>query len=222
MGEGLSKVFGLTHLIIVRHAESAYNLQNRIQGHHDSLLTPKGRRQAKRLGLRIFKKYAIDRIYSSDLGRAYSTTEAIAAHHRRLKVVRDPLLREINLGAWEGMTPEEVDRLYKNGYQRWLKKPTACPIPKCEGIAHFRRRVTTRVRQIARANAGRTVLIVTHGGVITALLAHWLNADFDTVLLNLQIDNTSLTRVDDNGKHVRLRAINDTSHLSKREKSDHR
>ena len=212
----------MTHLIIVRHAESTHNLENRIQGHQDSRLTPRGLRQAKRLGLRIFKKYKIDRIYSSDLGRAFSTTAAIAAHHRKLKVVRDPLLREINLGAWEGMTPEEVDRLYDNGYKRWLRKPTACPIPKCEGIAHFRRRVTERVRRIAEINRGKTVLLVTHGGVITALLAYWLRADFDTVLLNLQIDNTSLTRVDHSDKRARLRAINDTSHLSKREKNDHR
>src|SRR6185295_17726453 len=116
----------MTRLIIVRHAESAFNLENRIQGHQDSVLTPKGLRQARRLAKRL-TGMKIDKIYSSDLGRAYATTMAIA-ERRRARIVRDPQLREIHLGDWEGMTIEEVDRLYDNGYQRWLKKPTACPI----------------------------------------------------------------------------------------------
>jgi broad specificity phosphatase PhoE len=65
------------------------------------------------------------------------------------------------------------------------------------------------------------VLVVTHGGVITALVAEWLKADFDLVLLNLQIDNTSITIVDETAKRVRVKALNDTAHLSKREKDDH-
>lgn len=201
----------MTHLIIVRHAESAHNLENRIQGHHDSRLTPKGRQQAKLLAKRL-KHVKIDKIYSSDLGRAYSTTQEIA-RVKRARIVRDPLLREIQLGAWEGMTIEEVDRLYNNGYQKWLKKPSACPIPGCEKITRFRKRITERVRKIAGANSGKTVLIVTHGGAITALLADWLGADFDHLLLNLQIDNTSLTRVDETEKRVRVRTINDVAHL---------
>ena len=207
----------MTNLLIVRHAESDFNCQNRIQGHLDSCLTPKGLRQARQLGKRL-KNFSIDKIYSSDLGRAYSTTLEII-RHRRVKVVRDPLLREIHLGAWEGMTPEEVDNLYDKGYQRWLKKPSACIIPKGERIGAFRKRISGRVRQIARANRGKTVLIVTHGGAITALLADWLRADFDAILMNLQIDNTSLTFVHETEKSTKLWIINDTDHLTRREKN---
>lgn len=198
-------------LVIVRHAESAYNIQNRIQGHIDSGLTERGRAQARLLSRRL-RDVSIDRVYSSDLGRAFTTTREIL-RHKRLRVVRDPLLREIRLGAWEGMTPEEVDRLYDRGYQKWLRKPSAMRIPRAEPVAAFRRRVTSRVRAIARANRGRTVLVVTHGGVITALLAEWLEADFDHLLLNLQIDNTSLTMVDWTEARRRLRFINDATHL---------
>jgi len=203
----------------VRHAESALNEQNRIQGHKDSRLTPKGLYQARQLSKKI-KKIKIDKIYSSDLGRAYSTTLEIV-RHTKLPIVRDPLLREIHLGDWEGMTPEEVDSLYERGYQKWLKKPSSIHIPKAESLRHFKRRVTTRVKAIARANRGKSVLIVTHGGVITALLSEWLKADFDHLLLNLQIDNTSLTRVDETDKHVRLKTINDTSHLNEKYKNEH-
>ena len=208
----------MTRLLIVRHAESAFNDQNRIQGHKDSGLTFRGLYQSQRLAKKI-KKIKIDKIYSSDLGRAYSTTLKIT-RHANLPIVRDPLLREIHLGDWEGMTPEEVDTLYDKGYQKWLRKPSSIKIPKGEGIVHFRKRVTRRVKAIARANRGKTVLVVTHGGVITALLADWLKADFDHLLLNLQIDNTSITMVDETDKKVRLRFINDTSHLSENSKND--
>ena len=211
----------MTRLIIVRHAESAFNLQNRIQGHRDSRLTQKGLKQARRLAQRI-RHFKIDRIYSSDLGRAYSTTVEITRYLKKARIIRDPKLREILLGDWEGMTPEEVDRLYDRGYQRWLKSPSACVIPNAERVGHFRKRVTERVRQIARKESGKTVLVVTHGGVITALLADWLKADFDRVLQGLQIDNTSLTFVVVTPKAAKLWVINDTDHLAKKEKNDQR
>ena len=208
----------MTRLLIVRHAESALNEQNRIQGHKDSGLTPKGLRQARRLAKKI-KKIRIDKIYSSDLGRAYTTTLEIV-RHTKLPIVRDHLLREIHLGDWEGMTPEEVDSLYEKGYQKWLKKPSSIKIPKAESLRHFKKRVTTRVKAIAHANHGKTILIVTHGGVITALLSDWLKADFDHLLLNLQIDNTSIVVVDETDKRVRLKTINDTSHLTEKDRHD--
>jgi len=211
----------VTRLIIVRHAESAYNLQNRIQGHHDSGLTKKGLSQARRLAGRI-RRFHIDKIYSSDLGRAYSTTVEITRHLKRVKIVRDPELREILLGDWEGMTPEDVDRLYEKGYQRWQKKPSAMVIPNAEKVSRFRRRVTERVRRIAAENRGKTVLLVTHGGVITALLSDWLKADFDRVLKGIQIDNTSLTFVEITPSNVKLWVVNDTDHLAKKDKNDER
>lgn len=211
----------MTRLIIVRHAESAFNLQGRIQGHLDSALTPKGVRQACALSKRLFKKFKVDKIYSSDLGRAYSTTLHIVKH-TRLPIVPDARLREINLGAWEGMTPEEVDKLYDKGFQRWLKGPSKCRIPRCEGVRAFRKRITERVAEIARRNAGKTVLVVTHGGAITSLLAEWLQADFDRLLLNLQIDNTSLTIAEADGRKVRLLTVNDATHLTPKDRDERR
>ena len=133
----------MTRLIIVRHAESDFNDQNRIQGHQDSGLTARGLYQAKCLAKRI-KKIKIDKIYTSDLGRAFATTREIT-RHLKLPIIRDPLLREIHLGEWEGMTPEEVDKLYNKGYQKWLKKPSSIRIPQGEKIGHFRNRVTKGV-----------------------------------------------------------------------------
>ncbi len=201
----------MARLIIVRHAETALNLQNRIQGHSDSDLTPRGIMQARRLAARL-KGFHIDKVYSSDLGRAYTTTRHITQFIKK-PIVRDPLLREIHLGDWEGMLPEEVDRLYNKGYQKWLICPSGCRIPRSESLSRFRKRVTERIRAIAKANHGKHVLVVTHGGVITALLSYWLDADFDALLLRLHIENTSLTIVDLTEKRFRVWAVNDTTHL---------
>lgn len=214
----------MTRLIIVRHAESAHNLNNRIQGHSDSQLTPKGKRQVRNLAARL-KHFKIHKVYSSDLGRAYSTTVAIT-RHLNVKIIRDPKLREIMLGDWEGMTSEEVDELYDKGFQKWLKSPSKCRIPRAENVRHFRKRVVSRVAQIVRQNKDKTVLIVTHGGSITALLADWMQADFDRLIKGLQIENTSLTLVEYGRKRSHpnptLLVINDTDHLDYGEKNDHR
>lgn len=208
----------MTRLVIVRHAESDLNLQKRIQGQIDSVLTPKGVAQARKLAARI-KNFKVDKIYSSDLGRAYSTTVEITRHWK-VKIIRDPKLREINLGDWEGMTPKEVDELYDKGYQKWLKKPSKCLIPKSENLADFRKRIAGRVREIAQANEGKTVLLVTHGGAITALMAEWLKADFDTLLLNLHIENTSLLFAEFTEGRIRVQGINDTTHLPRNQRND--
>jgi broad specificity phosphatase PhoE len=150
---------------------------------------------------------------------AYATTRAIAGHHR-IRIVRDAYLREIHLGDWEGMTPDEVDKLYNKGYRKWLKKPSSVRIPRSEKISAFRRRVTLRVAKIAKENPDKTVVIVTHGGVLTALLAEWLKSDFDHLLLNLDIENTSLTVAEFKEKRVRLKTVNDASHLIGTKKYD--
>lgn len=205
-------------LLIARHAESGMNGENRIQGHLDSKLTPRGRRQAERLARRL-EGFRLKRIYSSDLGRAWSTTRFIA---RRLgeRVTPEPRLREIRLGQWEGLTPDEVNARFRGGYDRWRRAPSRMRIPGAETMGEFRRRVVAAVADIVRRERSGAVLLVTHGGVIASLLAEWLDADFDRVLLNIKIDNTSITFAEVVGRRVLLHAVNDVSHLVKRDRSD--
>ena len=203
-------------LIVARHAESGHNLENRIQGHLDSPLTPRGKRQAESLARRL-AKLRIKKIYSSDLGRAMSTTLYIS---ERLKqpILPDSRLREVRLGRWEGLTPDEVNARFRNGYKKWRRSPSRMQIPGGENIAAFRRRVVGAVDRIRRSEKEGPILIMTHGGVIAALLCEWLLADFDKVLLNLKIDNTSLTFVECRSGRMILHDINDTDHLAKRDK----
>lgn len=205
-------------LILARHAESGFNDRNRIQGHLDSELTARGERQAQWLSKRL-ALLRIRKIYSSDLGRAMSTTRTVA---RRLKkpVLKEPRLREIRLGKWEGLTPEEVNVRFKNGYDKWRESPSSMVIPGGETVAGFRRRVCGGVSRIIERERGGQILLVTHGGVIAALLSQWLSADFDKILLNLRLDNTGLTLVDCIEKKAFVHSINDVSHLPKKDRPE--
>ncbi|MEI8175471.1 MAG: histidine phosphatase family protein, partial [Candidatus Omnitrophota bacterium] len=111
----------------------------------------------------------------------------------------------------------EVDRAYRGSYRRWLKKgPTNVPIPHAEKITSFRRRIERAFAAIVRENAGtdKNILVVTHGGVIAAYLAHVLDADFNRVLLGLHLPNTCVTLVSFKKEKRSLIHVADTLHLS--------
>jgi broad specificity phosphatase PhoE len=101
------------------------------------------------------------------------------------------------LGEWEDKTPQEIDRLYNNKYQEWLRYgPTRIKIPGQEKIPVFRKRVDEAFKDIIRENKGRrNVVVVTHGGVISSFLARLLAADFDKLILKLHLPNTCVTLV---------------------------
>jgi len=206
-------------LLVARHAESCHNLAQRIQGHCDSDLTPKGTKQAERLARRL-ARLEITRIYSSDLGRTMATTRFLSERIEE-PIFADKGLREIRLGRWEGLTAKEVNARYKNGYNTWRKAPSKMKIPGAESMRVFRLRVRGAFDRIIRKEKSGIVLVMTHGGVIAALLAQWMDADFDKVLLNLKIDNTGVTVVEfSKAFHPTIHAINDISHLKEDKKNE--
>lgn len=207
------------YLYFVRHGESESNGLNKIQGHSDSGLTERGRRQAEKVARRL-ARHSFDKIYSSDLGRALTTCRAIAQAVGKKPQI-DPRLREIRLGVWEGLSTDEVNARYRKGYDRWLQSPTRMKIPGAERVNEFHARVRTRVEEIMVSHQTGSVLVVTHGGVIASLVSHWLKSSFDHTLLNLRIDNTSITVVEKNPHRVKIHLLNDTGHLGPRDLSRH-
>lgn len=211
-------------LYLIRHARSSWNLQNRIQGNSNPHLDRIGRLQSKKLA-QYFSQIPIDRFYSSPLFRARQTSLAL---HRRLNIDIEFVngLKEINLGLWEGKTPQEVDKLYKGGYKKWLNKPRSVIIPKAEPINYFKKRAIATLTSIIEDNdENDNLLIVTHGGVIVAFIAYILKVDFGKLILRLRLDNTGITIVDVFSRRLNTRnntrtskdlfitAINQTSHL---------
>jgi 2,3-bisphosphoglycerate-dependent phosphoglycerate mutase len=133
-------------LLFVRHGETDWNADGRLQGHSDRPLNDYGRRQARELAERLAGEGAAA-IYTSDLARAKETAEIIGAR-LGLPVVTDPDLRERNWGSWEGLTPGERDGREFDG----------------EAPERHRERTVRAMERIALRHPGRRVVVVTHGG----------------------------------------------------------
>jgi len=197
---------------LIRHGETQWNVEDRVQGNSDSPLSPRGQTQIQRLAERLHAE-GLAQLYTSDLPRAYATAAAIAQRGSLPLVVhRD--LREIHLGEWEGRTPEEINRHYAGAFDRWRAAPSAIKIPGSEPLPQFRSRTWQVMETILRHTPAGPIAVVTHGGVIASLLARLLDADFDLLLPRLRLDNGGVSVVDFNhGFHV-IHAINDLHHLA--------
>jgi 2,3-bisphosphoglycerate-dependent phosphoglycerate mutase len=149
-----------TRIILARHGETDWNRERRWQGHSDRPLNETGREQAETLAAELAGE-PIAAVYSSDLVRAHETAR-IVADRLGLDVVTVPGLRERRFGSWEGLQDVEVERLFPG-----LHGP-----PDAEPRDDMTRRVLESLERIAAANDGRTVLVVSHGGPIRAVLRH--------------------------------------------------
>jgi broad specificity phosphatase PhoE len=136
----------VTALLLVRHGETDWNADGRLQGHTDRPLSDFGRRQARQL-VEDLAEEKLDAIYASDLSRARETAEIVGAR-LGLAVVIDPDLREKDWGTWEGLTPIERDRVEFVG----------------ESTKAHQERMLEALRRIADRHPGGRVLVVTHGG----------------------------------------------------------
>ena len=154
-----------TELILVRHGVTAWNRERRFQGQIDIGLDDEGRAQAVLTGRRL-AVWHIDAIYASDLSRARQTAEPIAAE-RGLAVRIEPRLRERHYGSFEGRTHEELERLQTEAWRRWRRREPDFALPGGgESLRVFHTRVVAALGDLARAHPGRTVVAVTHGGVL--------------------------------------------------------
>ena len=155
-----------TNLIIVRHGhvEGA----KRLIGHTDAPLSDNGRQQLKRTAEKL-KETPIDALYSSDLARAVESAEIIG-EGRGLAHVRLPGLRELFMGAWDGITVEELIKSDPDAITRWWDDPSVFATPGGEGLQDLRKRVLPELEKILKEHSGETVCVVAHGGVNRIIL----------------------------------------------------
>lgn len=157
----------MTELILVRHGETAWNRERRMQGQTDTALSDIGRAQAAALGLRM-KEAHIDALYSSDLSRAYDTAAAVAVHTGH-EIRKEPLLRERTFGIFEGLTYDEMGGRYPEAHARFLSRDPDYAVPGGESAREFYERSLDCLTDIARSHAGEIVMVVTHGLVLDTL-----------------------------------------------------
>jgi probable phosphoglycerate mutase len=157
-----------TELIVVRHGETLWNSQSRIQGHHNSELTEAGFRQARAIAKRL-SRTPFDILYSSDLKRALQTAQCIAEPNgHEIKI--EPRLRERNMGIFEGLTREEILEKCADEYAHIKVHSPTYSIPGGESLQEVYNRITTCFREIVDAQAGKRIVAVTHGGVLDSLI----------------------------------------------------
>jgi 2,3-bisphosphoglycerate-dependent phosphoglycerate mutase len=156
-----------TTILLVRHGETDWNRERRIQGQTDTPLNNLGRAQARALADELAGE-RIDAVYASDLARARETAEILAAQ-LDLPVVVDPSLRERDFGTWEGQTVAELDERWPGAFARWHAGGEG----EWEGgEAHddLARRIRAAVRRLAAGHPGDRILLVAHGGPLRVLL----------------------------------------------------
>lgn len=156
-----------TRIIAIRHGETAWNAESRLQGQLDIPLNPLGRAQAAQLALAL-KDEGIEAVIASDLGRAADTARAFA-EPLGLPLQLDAALRERGFGAMEGRTFEEIDRELPELSLRWRRRDPDFGPPGGERLQDFYDRSVGIAERLARAHAGCTIALVTHGGVLDCL-----------------------------------------------------
>jgi len=200
-------------LILVRHGETEWNLDGRIQGHSDSPLTARGSQQGRQAAERL-AGMNISAVYASDLGRALDTGELIAAPHG-LEVRTMLGLRERCYGAFEGKTAEEIRASDPDGFERWLSDRQRLAPPGGETQAELAGRVMRALHEIAGAHLGETVAVATHGGPIKSALFAVLDIPVDS-WDRAWVSNGSVTVLCGTREEFKVASFNDTSHFEAR------
>jgi broad specificity phosphatase PhoE len=163
-------------LLLVRHPETDWNAETRWQGHADPPLNARGREQAAAAASELLER-DVAAIYTSDLARARELA-AVLGEALGLRPHVSRTLRERSMGAWEGLTPAEALAAWPGLYPRVEADPFHEDPPGGESFARLLRRTRPALAAIARRHPGRTSLVVTHGGILKAILCPLLGVAF--------------------------------------------
>ncbi|WP_328790648.1 MULTISPECIES: bifunctional RNase H/acid phosphatase [unclassified Streptomyces] len=200
--------------VLLRHGETALTPQKRFSGSggSDPELSPAGLRQAAAVAEALAARGTIQSVISSPLRRCRETAQAVA-DRLGLTVTVEEGLREVDFGAWEGLTFAEVQQRFPDDLQAWLDSPKAAPTGGGESFMSATRRISATRDRLLSAHAGRTVLLVTHVTPVKILVRLALGAPPEA-LFRMELSAASLSAVAyyaDGNASVRL--LNDTSHL---------
>ena len=159
-----------TRLCLIRHGETDWNAERRVQGQMDIPLNPAGLLQARAAAHGI-AGHEFSALYSSDLLRAHQTAEQLAQHHG-LPLCIDIALRERHYGILQALTAEEARIRHPQASLRHAERDPEYAYDGGESLVDFARRVLDGFEALARRHIGETILVVTHGGVLDILYRH--------------------------------------------------
>jgi probable phosphoglycerate mutase len=200
----------ITRIIAIRHGETAWNVDTRIQGQLDIPLNDVGRWQAKRLAQAVTDE-GIVAIYASDLLRAYETARAVA-DNTGCDVVTDTGLRERHFGEFEGFTWKEIEERWPVASERWRKRDLDFAPLGGESLPVFYERCVGAASRIAAAYPGQTIALVAHGGVMDCLYRAATRIDLQAPR-SWKLGNASINRLLFTPEGFMLVGWSDTFHL---------
>jgi probable phosphoglycerate mutase len=199
-----------TLLYALRHGQTAWNAEQRIQGQTDVPLDATGRWQAERLAQALAHE-PLAVIYSSDLQRALATARALAGT-TGAAITTDARLRERGFGAFEGHTYSDIERLWPAETARWRRRESGTGPEGGEALEAFYARSVDTVCELAAGHAGQTIAVVCHGGVLDCLYRAAVGVSL-TAPRGWQMGNATINRLLFNGERLSLVGWSDASHL---------
>ena len=206
-----------THSVLIRHGETAWNAERRLQGHIDIALNPEGLRQADALAAALAGQH-FDAIIASDLARARQTADAVAGP-RKVPVRIDPALRERCYGAFEGMLYADIAQRFPAEFATWQGRDIDAVMPPgariAESFRQFHARSLAAIMGWAAAHPGQTIALVAHGGVLECAYRAARQLPLDTAR-NFAVLNASINRFAVEEGVLHLASWGEVAHLAPR------
>jgi len=201
-----------TRIVAIRHGETAWNVEARLQGQLDIPLNALGRRQAATLADALCDEH-LAAVYASDLGRAWHTARALA-EPLGLPLTAEPGLRERCFGMLEGLTRQQIDQDWPDLARRWHRREPDFAPDGAESLRLFQARCLATVDRLVAGHAGQTIALVSHGGVLDALYRAAARVALDAPR-SWQLGNAAINRLLHTGQGLTLIGWSDAAHLDR-------
>lgn len=202
-----------TRFVLVRHGQTEHSAQKRYSGSSDPALTELGEKQAAAVASAVARFGTIDAIVASPAQRAQQTAqacaEALGIDAAEIKTVDG--FREMDFGAFEGLTRDEAKEKYPEEFGAWEASASKAP-PEGESVSSTHRRITRARLKVQEAHEGQTVLVVTHMTPIKSVIRQALESGPDT-FKHVFLDLASISVVEFYGEHGVVRCVNDVAHF---------
>lgn len=198
-------------IYLIRHGQTKSNLEKRFQGHIDSPLNNAGIKQAKKIAS-YSENLQINKIYSSDLSRAYCTANEIAKL-KNLEVIKNKNLREGFFGDWEGQLVSDILKTDPENYNAIFNNPESAIIKNGESFPSLQKRAWNEFQKIvALENDNSNIAIITHGATIRTIICSILGVRLNN-MWNLIIDNATINCFYEIDGQFYVKYLNDSSFL---------
>lgn len=196
-----------TRLYLVRHGETTWNAEGRLQGQSESSLSARGVAQAMERSAEM-QGYQFDVCYCSSSNRARETLQLLLGGDGAPNVNYRDELRELALGSWEGRLLDELEAEQPELFWQYTQQPDQFKLPTAETFQQLQRRGVDTLHHIMRSHQGQRVLVVSHGALIKASLLYWLGRSLTHMWKEPRISNCSCSVLEFSiGEEIRVLSV---------------